>query len=203
MPYKYKNILNIQGSDGSVREALLQIMDEKLGVGSIDFNKITPMPRWAKCGSEGMREQWCRENWTVPENAGGLEASVKGYDGGDTIEFDTVGGNVHDLMQKLSVMFPDSPDLAFDYLWASEDVGKDGGMMQFTHGELTYEYIPEADSQEAYELAFDIFSTDAAEHGLVFDSGTGTYCHKSKLSMPLDDTDDEYPGIDYGDYYEE
>ena len=57
MPYKYKNILNIQGSDSSVREALLQIMDEKLGVGSIDFNKITPMPRWAKCGSESACEQ--------------------------------------------------------------------------------------------------------------------------------------------------
>jgi len=180
MAYTYKNILNLQGSGEAVREVILVIQHPDFGPGSIDFNHITPMPLWASRGNETSREAWCKEHWGVTANALGLEESVETYDGGDTIEFNTLAGDVRELMRKLSMMFPadglrPADGLTVDYLWASSDVGKDGGMVQFQRGEQTYEYIPEPGSPAAYELAFDIFATSAADHGLVFDNDLGTY----------------------------
>jgi hypothetical protein len=71
--------------------------------------------------------------------------------------------------------------LVVDYLWASEDVGKDSGMAQFADGEQIYEYIPEPGSSAAYEAAFDIFATSSDDHGLVFDPALGTYRYGGKL----------------------
>ena len=160
MPYRYKNVINLQGPDAMVKAALRIIRHPEYGPGSIDFNTITPMPTWVTAGKEELRESWCRENWGVPENAAGLTESAATYDGGETIEFNTLGGDVRDLMRKLSMMFPPNKNgmdsgLAVDYLWASEDVGKDSGMCQFVAGEQTYEYIPEPESAAAYEAAFD------------------------------------------------
>ncbi len=87
-------------------------------------------------------------------------------------------------MCKLSMMFPSGKNgggLVVDYLWASEDVGKDSGMAQFSDSEQTYEYIPAPDSAAAYEAAFDIFGTDAAAHGLVFDAASNTYRYAGGL----------------------
>jgi hypothetical protein len=122
------------------------------------------------------------ENWGVPGNAGGLEESVRTYDGGSTIEFDTIGNPVRELMRKLSMMFPHIPGLIVDYIWASADVGKDQGMIQFQSGEQTYEYIPEPGTAAAFELAFDVFATEASDHGLVFDAELGTYRYDSRNS---------------------
>jgi len=174
MAYKYKNVVNLQGPDEVVKAALFAVHDPQHGPGSIDFGRITPMPPWVTAGGDAQRESWCRENWGVAENACGLAESAATYDGGETIEFDTQGGNVRELMRKLSMMFPGS-GLTVDYLWASEDVGRDSGMAQFIGGEQTYEYIPEPGSAAAYEAAFDIFATGAEDHGLVFDDTLGTY----------------------------
>jgi len=174
MANKYRNVLNLQDSGETVRTILRYIQHTEHGPGSIDFNAITPMPPWVAVGVDAMRERWCMENWGAPENAGGLAESVATYDGGYTIEFGTLDGDVRELMRKLSMMFPHH-DFTVDYLWASEDVGKDSGMVQFKAGEQTYEYIPPPGSVAAYESAFDIFSTEAADHGLVFDDELGTY----------------------------
>jgi hypothetical protein len=179
MPYTYKNVLNLQlpGADGKNKapmEALTAIMHPDYGPGSIDLGAITPMPPWA-ANDPTRRENWMLEHWGVPGNASGLEESVRTYDGGFTIEFDTIGSPVRELMKKLSMMFPDIPGLMVDYIWASADVGKAQGMVQFQGGDQTYEYIPEPGSAAAFELAFDVFATDAADHGLVFDPELGTY----------------------------
>ena len=180
MAYKYKNVLNLQGSDEVVQTILHSIQHSEYGPGSIDFNAITPMPPWAAVNGDTMRESWCEEHWGVPESAGGLTESVDTYDGGETIEFDTIGGDVRELMQKLSMMFP-RLKFTVDYLWASEDIGKDSGAVQFRAGEQTYEYIYPPGSAAAYEAAFDIFATSANEHGLVFDDTLGTYRYDGAL----------------------
>jgi len=174
MASKYRNVLNLQGTDNIAQTILHYIQHPEHGPGSIDFNAITPMPLWVAVNGDAIRETWCVENWEVRENAGGLAESVATYDGGYTIEFDTLGGDIRELMRKLSMMFPHL-DFAVDYLWASEDVSKDSGSVTFKTGEQTYEYIPTPGSDAAYELAFDIFSTEAADHGLVFDDELGTY----------------------------
>ena len=158
------------------------------GPGSINFRTITPMPPWIAENGDALREEWCRENWGVTGNASGLEESVTTYDGGETIEFDTLRGDVRELMRKLSMMFP-RLDLVVDYLWASEDVGKDVGSVQFIKGEQTYEYIPEPGSAAAYEMAFDVFSSRAENHGLVFDDALGTYRYDGKLLTCGEDDD--------------
>ncbi len=186
MPYKYKNVVNLQGPEALIQAVLQEIQHPDYGPGSIDFDAITPMPPWVFANGEALRESWCRENWGVPDNAGGLTESTGTYDDGETIEFDTLGGDVRDLMRKLSMMFPGS-GLVVDYLWASEDVGKDSGMAQFMEGEQTYEYIPAPGSDAAYEAAFDIFGTDAAAHGLVFDASLGTYRYGGALFTKTED----------------
>ena len=180
MAYKYKNVLNLQAPDKVIREILSSIQHTEHGLGSIDFNTITPMPPWVLAGSESAKESWCKENWGAPENASGLAQSVASYDGGDTIEFDTLGSDVRELMRKLSMMFPQA-GLVVDYLWASEDVGADVGAVQFIDGEQVYEYIPEAGSSAAFEMAFDVFATNAKAHGLVFDDTLGTYRYEGSL----------------------
>jgi hypothetical protein len=186
MPYTYKNVLNFQlpGADGknnALMEALTAIMHPDYGSGSIDFGAITPVPPWA-ANDPARCENWMLEHWGVSSNAGGLEESVCTYDGGSTIEFETIGSPVRELMRKLSVMFSDTPGLLVDYIWASADVGKDQGMIQFQGGEQTYEYIPAPGTAAAFELAFDVFATEAADHGLVFDAELGTYRYDSRNS---------------------
>lgn len=53
MPNHVMNILTIKGSKERVREILNEIKDEEVGYGSIDFNKIEPMPKELEieCGS--------------------------------------------------------------------------------------------------------------------------------------------------------
>ena len=53
MPNHVMNILTIKGSKERVREILEEIKDEGVGYGSIDFNKIEPMPKELEieCGS--------------------------------------------------------------------------------------------------------------------------------------------------------
>lgn len=185
MPYQYKNILNLQllvksRKDNPIREILNEIQHPDFGLGSIDFGTITPMPPWA-VRREHLREPWMREHWAVAENAGGLAESVASYDGGETLEFDTTGRDVRELMRRLSLMFPHLSSLTVDYLWASADVGKDCGMVQYQNGEQIYEYIPEPGSSAAFELAFDVFATDAGAHGLVFDNNLDTYRYNTKM----------------------
>jgi hypothetical protein len=148
------------------------------------------MPPWVSVNGEALRESWSRENWGVPDNAGGLAESAATYDGGETIEFDTMDGDVRDLMRKFSMMFPDQ-GFVVDYVWASEDVGKDSGAAQFMDGEQTYEYIPAPGSAAAYEAAFDVFGTDAASHGLVFDADLGTYRYGGALFTRGDGNEQE------------
>jgi len=190
VPYKYKNVVNLQGPGFAVRTVLNGIQNIEYGPGSINFNAITPMPPWVALGGDALRESWSMEHWGVTENADGLAESVATYDGTETIEFDTQGSDVRELMRKLSMMYPGS-GLVVDYLWASEDVGKDSGMVQFTDGEQTYEYIPEPGIGAAYESAFDVFGTKAADHGLVFDAGLGTYRYDGNLLAQGEDGDEQ------------
>lgn len=44
MPNHVTNIIAFRGSPAQVRELLDHVQDEKIGAGSIDFNKIIPMP---------------------------------------------------------------------------------------------------------------------------------------------------------------
>ena len=72
MAYKYKNVINLQGPEAVIQMALFDIQHLEYGIGSIDFDAITPMPRWVVAGGDTLCESWCMEHWGVTENASEL-----------------------------------------------------------------------------------------------------------------------------------
>ena len=45
MPNHVRNMITFQGDPERIREMLTQIQDDEEGFGSIDFNKLIPMPQ--------------------------------------------------------------------------------------------------------------------------------------------------------------
>ena len=178
-----KNVLKVQGG-GAVSAALFDfIADRRFGRGSIDFNRITPMPPWVyrqptnmetlkKYGEENCSRGWCMKNWGIAQNALRPERSAKIYDGGNAIRFDTEDNDVRELIRKLSLIFRDN---YLDYLWASEDVGSNIGVVQFRDGDAVMEFIPAPGTKLAIARSLDILGARAADYGLAYDPATGNY----------------------------
>lgn len=98
---------------------------------------------------------WCIKNWGTKWNA--LDAYVEG----NTIGFETAWSGVPELISKVSERFP---KVAFKYRWADEDFGCNLGEYNFKVGVVISSYIPDACSEEAYEMAADILGYDAREY---------------------------------------
>lgn len=178
-----RNILNVQGSKAQAAALLDFISDRRYGRGSIDFNRVTPMPPWVyrqptnlalleKYGEENCARGWCLTHWGTPQNAIHPEKSAREYDGGTSIHFDTEDREVRELVRKLSLVFK---DLCLDYLWASEDVGTNVGAVQYQDGEAAIEFIPTPGTRAAIEKSLDILGGRAADYSLTFDPVTGNY----------------------------
>jgi len=178
-----RNILNVQGGGAKANALLDFIADRRYGRGSMDFNRITPMPPWVyrqptnlalleKYGETNCARGWCLENWGTSQNVLRLEKSAREYDGGPTIRFDTEDRDVRELIRKLSLVFK---DLLLDYLWASEDVGSSVGAVQYQDGEAIIEFIPTPGTRAAVEKSLDILGGRAADYGLTFNPASGSY----------------------------
>ena len=65
MPNHVTNILSVSGDPEKVRAMFEAIKDDKIGLGSLDFNKVIPMPAHIFRGNLGMaeREKYGKENW--------------------------------------------------------------------------------------------------------------------------------------------
>ena len=65
MPNHITNILRVSGDPEKVRAMFEAIKDDKIGLGSLDFNKVIPMPAHIFRGNLGMaeREKYGKENW--------------------------------------------------------------------------------------------------------------------------------------------
>ena len=177
------NYLRVQGPPPRVAEILSAIAVKKVGVGSMDFNAITPMPAWVytdaldsdTCRTQGHDNcwlDWCRANWRIEWNAMEGEENAAQYDGGDMIRFITKDSDVRYLMEQLSRIYQ---DVYIDYLWAAEDIDRGAGTLQFRAGRKMVSYLPAPGSKAAYELAFNILHTTPEDHGLLYDEKHGTY----------------------------
>lgn len=136
------------------------------GAGTIDFNKITPMPAWVygsksdiigitaddeqTYGAENCVLGWSRINWGTKWNAYG-QPSMRNNE--NTIYFETAWNGVPSLMQKIAWMFP---DVTVEYGHASEDFGANVAAHKFKGTDVLMQYIPSNGSKEAYELAKEI-----------------------------------------------
>ena len=178
-----RNILRVQGGSAKAAALFDFIADRTLGRGSVDFNRIAPMPPWVfreatnrdllkKYGEENCSRGWCMKHWGCAQNVLHPEETQRLYDNGDTLRFDTEDNDVWELIQKLSLIFK---DVYLDYLWASEDVGSNVGAMQFKDGEILIEFIPASGSRVAVEKSLDILGARATDFGLVYDANSGNY----------------------------
>lgn len=186
MPNHISNKVKFVGLVEEVKEVLEFIRNDEEGVGTIDFNKITPMPKWVygsspeiigiscgdeeKWGRENTALEWMRRNWGTKWNAYGQSDSRNTE---DTIYFQTAWNGVPDLIQKIAWIFP---NVIIEYSFADEDLGSGNcGIYHFKESETLekIEYAPL--SKEAYELAFELVENGEIPKWYKFDDDTGTY----------------------------
>lgn len=169
MPNHIKNVVSFENVPKERAQEVLQaIQDDDFGPGSIDFNKIIPMPDYIYRGNLGMEERqkygannwydWSISNWGTKWNA--YEPEL--YTDGDTITFYTAWSAPHPVLAELSRQFP---EVLVYHRWCDEDIGNNVGEREYLNGEIIYENIPPAYSKEAYEMAASIMGCDLEELG--------------------------------------
>lgn len=195
---EYVNYLRVFGAPGAARALFGAIQDDAAGPGSVDLNRITPMPVWMReeplsagtvrrQGGENCWLGWRQANWGTRWNTLKAQDSAAMYDGGDTILFYTQDAGVPVLMQHASRLCPDA---ALLYAWASRDVGMDCGAARYRDGEILAQICPRPASRQAYVLSFDILREPPEAFGLRYDPGVGTYVYEAE----------EKPKKENGDY---
>lgn len=165
MPNYIKNRLIIKGTKEQIEEVknFLKpkeptLWDNQEESVAMDFNNITPMPKWVYDGVLGIKEEkkygkencwyeWSCKNWGTKWNAFSSSSH------GNIIEFQTAWRGVADLIRKLSIIFP---EIEFEYMYADEDIGYNAGKFKFKDNE-PYNYFIKDGSKEAYELAFELW----------------------------------------------
>ncbi|MCI8650752.1 MAG: hypothetical protein HFG20_11625 [Anaerotruncus sp.] len=180
-----RNFLRVQLPPEQALQIFRFLQDDTEGIGSIDFDKIDPMPPWVfggaptpeserKYGAENCQPQWRMLHWGCAHNAIHPQDNAAAYDFGNAIQFDTEGSDVRILVHKLSLIFKPPQ---FDYLWADEDIGRSCGMLGYRDGVCNYEVLPQPHSRRAYELSFDILGGRPEEYGMVYDPQRNNYVY--------------------------
>lgn len=185
MPNHISNKLKVIGTNKQIKEVLDFIKIDEIGAG-IDFNKITPMPKWVygsnpdvhgismtdeeKWGEENTSLNWARRNWGT-KWCGYQQPDSRNTE--DTIYFQTAWSGIPELIQKIAWIFP---DVVIEYSFADEDLGSSNcGYYQFKESEILEEMRYASQSIQAYELSFELVENGAIPDYYVFDENAGTY----------------------------
>lgn len=182
MPNHVTNILTVSRDADKMQAMFEAIKSDEVGLGSIDFNKVIPMPEHIFRGNLGQAEReqygsdnwydWSVDNWGTKWNSYGYHDYTEKDSDGATLTFDTAWGSPQPVIAALAEKFP---DLHFSHKWADEDFGYNVGEKEYENGEESFSHVPEGGSKEALELAAEIHGLDLADEGYVFDEKTGTY----------------------------
>ena len=126
---------------------------ETSGIGTIDFNKITPMPPWVIkeasiedgiiYGEENCDIGWMNANWGTKGNAFDIS-----YDSDNNlITFSTYWNPVLDLIVKLARIFP---QVTLNYKWLDEVYGGVAGKIKIKgkYNEFDIKYVDVFNSEE-------------------------------------------------------
>ena len=163
MPNHITNIIAVSGDERRIQAMLKEIQIDEYGVGSVDFNKIIPMP------DDVDSHNWCIANWGTKWNSYGYTADTGFKDG--KLTFLTALSAPHPILQRLSEMFP---DIVFEHEWADEDIGMNCGRYVYFDGERIEEYYPES-SRERIEFAARVINCDPSEWGLYLNASETDY----------------------------
>ncbi|WOC32132.1 MULTISPECIES: DUF1281 family ferredoxin-like fold protein [Caproicibacterium] len=192
MPNHVANILIAHGDEKQVRAMFEAVKNDKIGIGSLDFNKIIPMPENIFRGNLGTEEfarygknnwyDWSVAHWGTKWNSYGYsENTPKGFDG-SRIKFDTAWSSAAPVIEKLSSLYP---ELSFEYQWADENLGYNTGKKEYEHGKETFSFDPQGGSSEALELAAETHGIDLQDEGYLYNEKTGEYEYQEPPSMQL------------------
>lgn len=167
MPNHITNIVVVSGDERRIQAMLKEIQIDEYGVGSVDFNKIIPMPDNADSYN------WGIANWGTKWTSYGYTADTGFKDG--KLTFLTAWSAPYSILQKLSEMYP---DIKFEHEWADEDIGMNCGRYVYFDGERTEEYYPES-SKERIEFAARVMNSDPSEWCLYLNASRTDYVNFS------------------------
>ncbi len=183
MPNHIINRLRFDADDKTVKEMLEKIKQDEFGVGSIDFNKIIPMPDDIFRGNLGSAERelyrdsnmisWRVDCWATKYNSYGYECMTQPFEGNE-ITFFTAWSAPTPVIEKLSEMFP---GVEIEHLWADEDFGYNCGAVTWRGGEQIFLDIPTGGTKEAFELAAEIMDYDITDCGLFLNADESNYIY--------------------------
>lgn len=169
MPNHVTNVLTIVGDKEIVANMHEAIKNDKYGIGTIDFNKVVPMPENIYRGDLGITERhkygknnwydWSVDNWGTKWNAYGYDGTDYGSYTFGTIKFLSAWAAPHIVIRKLSAMYP---DLEITHEWANEDYGSDCGRIIYRGGEQYDKYYPEY-TEDILDFVSDVFNIDKEE----------------------------------------
>ena len=179
MPNHIQNRVTFDCSEEKLNEILTTIQKDSgengnFGLGTVDFNKIIPMPDHIFKGLLGTEEKkiygknnwydWSIENWGTKWNAYSFSRD------GNTIGFQTAWSAPHPILAELTGMFP---GVYITHEWADEDIGQNCGAREYLNGETVGETIPE-NNREAIEHAFEVWGYTAQDFEMCLNAaGTG------------------------------
>jgi hypothetical protein len=165
MPNHVTNIITFKGDESKIKELLNHIKKDDKGVGSIDFEKIIPMPDNIYRGNLGPKEaelygennwyDWSICNWGTKWNSYGYDWLP--YDANDDrLTFATAWSAPHPVIQKLAEMYP---ELWIIHEWADEDIGYNCGRKTYFNGILDSSYYPNY-GKESYDFSAHVMDID-------------------------------------------
>ena len=179
MPNHVTNIITYEGDRKQIAEMLEAIKNDEFGIGTLDFNKIIPMPADIFRGPLGEKEMkqygknnwydWSLGNWGTKWNAYGYDKCMD-YSQNNRLWFQTAWSAPHVILQRLSEMYP---EIEFKHRWADEDIGRNCGKHNYFGGERTEEYYPESEF-DRIRFAAEVLEVDTEDYGLFLNaSNTG------------------------------
>lgn len=186
MPNHITNKLKVIGKTEDVQEVMNFIKIDGEEIGTIDFNKITPAPKWVygsspnvvgislddeeKWGAENTILNWQRQHWGTKWNA---YSQPDSRSTSDTVYFNTAWNGVEELIQKIGWIFP---NIILEYSYADEDLGSsNNGIYRFKENKILEEIRYGSRTKESYELGFELCKRGEIPSYYEFDKTTGTY----------------------------
>ena len=178
MPNHVTNRIKITGDPDTVKRVMYAVKNES-GIGTIDFEKIIPIPENIYRGGLSREEfklygknnwyDWCIANWGTKWNAYGFDNNARQRADNEII-FLTAWSAPHPVIQRLAEMFP---EIKINHEWADEDIGMNCGRYQYYDGERIRDYFPESE-KERLEFAAEVMDVDLEDYGLILNAaGTG------------------------------
>lgn len=194
MPNHVTNRIKLIGEKSEIDRLMEAVKADNIGLGSIDFNNVIPMPDNIFRGNIGAAERklygennwydWSITNWGTKWNSYGYD-NFDITENADTISFLTAWSAPHPVLEKLSEMFP---AVKISHEWADEDIGYNCGRREYYGGERTEEYYPESE-KDRLEFAADVMDID-------LEMDLGLYLNASETGYINIEGDDEYERIE-------